>query len=258
MANVPSSGFVKSSGSTLTSQSAISLTTDISGILPIANGGTGSSSIAAGFVTSNGSVLSSQSIPSSGYVTSNGTTLSGNSYPSSGLVTSNGSAFSSTAFPAAGAVTSNGSAFSSHYREVVKNVGVTNNSTITYANIPDMVSATLPVGKYKISAKILYQSAATTTGSGIRLINNTATLSDVKIQWIIPLTATTGNIISQTSVATNSVSTATPAALATYMLTGDGVIDVSVAGTVILQLRSEVAASNISVQTGSVLEIEAL
>jgi hypothetical protein len=38
---VPSAGFVKSSGTVLTSTSSLSLTSDVTGILPVANGGTG-------------------------------------------------------------------------------------------------------------------------------------------------------------------------------------------------------------------------
>lgn len=41
VATVPSAGFVKSSGTALTSQASIGLTTDVTGVLPTANGGTG-------------------------------------------------------------------------------------------------------------------------------------------------------------------------------------------------------------------------
>lgn len=56
-----SSGFVTSNGSSLTSQSKIALASDVSGILPLGNGGTGQISFASGFITSNGVALSSQS-----------------------------------------------------------------------------------------------------------------------------------------------------------------------------------------------------
>lgn len=58
LANVPAAGLVVSNGNNLLTGQA-SLTTDVNGILPFANGGTGVAAIAAGFVTSNGAVLSS-------------------------------------------------------------------------------------------------------------------------------------------------------------------------------------------------------
>ena len=58
---VPSTGFVKSSGTALTSVTSIDLAADVGvSITPMANGGSGVATIAAGTVTSNGSVLSSK------------------------------------------------------------------------------------------------------------------------------------------------------------------------------------------------------
>ena len=155
-----------------------------------------------------------------------------------------------------GIVISNGSVLSSIYRSVIKNVGITTNTTVTYANISDLTSGSLPVGKYKIKAYIYYQSAATTTGIGLRLVNGTATVSNIKMQWTIPLTATTAANIAQIATTTNSVATSTPAANTTYLAIGQGIVDISSQGTIIPQLRSEIAGSAVSVQVGSVLEIE--
>lgn len=59
-ANVPAAGIVKSSGAILTSVSAIDVATEVSGILPMANGGSGVASLTSGPVFSNGTILTTK------------------------------------------------------------------------------------------------------------------------------------------------------------------------------------------------------
>ena len=50
-------------------------------------------------------------------------------------------------------------------------------TSTTYANITQLQSVSLPVGNYKFKAVIKFQTAATTTGIGLRFSNNSATVS---------------------------------------------------------------------------------
>jgi hypothetical protein len=60
-ASTLAAGVVKSNGTVLSS-SAVGLTTEVTGVLPIANGGTGASTLSSGVVKSNGTVLSSSAV----------------------------------------------------------------------------------------------------------------------------------------------------------------------------------------------------
>lgn len=74
--------------------SLLSLTASVSGILPIANGGTGAASLAAGYLKSSGAALSSVSlIP----IADGGTNSTGAAYNTNGVFYYNGTAFVNTA-----------------------------------------------------------------------------------------------------------------------------------------------------------------
>jgi hypothetical protein len=140
-------------------------------------------------------------------------------------------------------------------------VAQTANNT-NWQNITQLTSVSLPVGNYRIMGVIKFQSAATTTGIGLRFNVGTATVSDILAQWSIPTGAdgaanntydatqrTTGDIILGTSVG---------AANTNYAAVVEGFFTVSVAGTVLLQMRSEVGGSVVTVGVGSFIKIEAL
>lgn len=278
-----SSGLVRSNGTALSGNASVDLTSEVSNTLPISSGGTGSSAISSGFVKSNGSVLSSQSaialatdvsgtLPfanggtgstsiASGIVTSNGTALSSTAFPSSGIVLSSGSALSSTTFPTAGVVTSNGSLLSSYVRQALRVTATQTNTTVTPAAITELTTTSLAPGSYAYRGVIIFQTVATTTGIGFRVNPGTATLTSVYGKFLISQAAS-GTVqsfqYSQLNASTNVVSASVIAANTDTIATFEGMFTVSVAGTVSMQFRSEVAASGVSVRVGSFMIVEAI
>lgn len=225
IANVPATiGPVKSSGSDLTT-GLIDLPTETTGTLDIGRGGTNATSIA------------------SGYVTSNGTTLSGNSYPSAGLVTSTGSAFSSI------------------FRESLKVTATQSTSSITHGQVTELVSSSLPVGRYRFKGLFIYQSTATTTGIGFRMNVGSATVSQCVAKWNISQAA---NGVShdfeydQLNTSTNVTSASTLVANTDALTSVEGTFNVTAQGTMQIQFRSEINASAVSIRAGSYLLIEAI
>ena len=240
VANVPAVvGPVKSDGTTLSS-GLIDLITETSGTLDITKGGTGSTSISAGLVTSNGSTLSSQAIPSSG------------------IVTSNGSSLSSTTFPSSGVVTSNGSALSSYFREVLKTTTSQAVATTTPTNLTELTSSSLATGIYKFSGVLVFQSSAVAVGVGFRLNQVSSTLSTCYAKWNIAQAASGVSHdfqYDQLNTSTNVFSTSSLAANTDALVYVEGTFTVSSAGTVSIQMRSETGAS-VSVRAGSYILIE--
>lgn len=121
---------------------------------------------------------------------------------------------------------------------------------------------TLPVeaGKnYRIHARGQYQTAALTTGIGLR-IGGTATATGVRYQTIIfGLAATTFTVQAIAAIgASPAASTAVAVANTDYPWQIDGLIRVATAGTVTLDFASKVANSVVTVQPDSFLYLEEL
>lgn len=131
-------------------------------------------------------------------------------------------------------------------------------TSTTFANVTELVTPNLPVGRYTFQAIGVYQSTATTTGFGIRLANNTATVSSLIADWQISQAGngTTKNyLVSQLNTATNAPATAALTANADAPFSGRGVFSLSTSGSVAAQIRSEVAGSGVSIRINSVLII---
>ena len=135
----------------------------------------------------------------------------------------------------------------------------TTNSTITYANVTGLTSATLPVGLYAFRFDGQYQSAATATGVGFRITNGTATVTTMYGKWYNSQAAdgTAKSFqVDQLNSTTNVTSTSSSAANSNANISGEGVFRVTVAGTVAIQIRSEVGGSQVLVQPDAVFVIE--
>lgn len=148
-------------------------------------------------------------------------------------------------------------------KSLIKRMTVAQATTLTtYGNITELVSPSLPIGNYKIEALIRVQTVAATTGHGIRLAAGTATLSNLLIKWDLAantdLAPSYANPYTQRAVSDNIVSAAIGSANTDYMTVGQGFFTVTVAGTINLQFRSEVAGSAVTLGIGSNFILERL
>jgi pectin methylesterase-like acyl-CoA thioesterase len=134
------------------------------------------------------------------------------------------------------------------------------NSNATYTTVAELTTASLPTGLYRVSFRGRAQSASTTNGTGVRISNGTAVVSTVAVSWAI---AQGANGVSQkyqydqTAANTNVTSTSANAANTDFAITGDGVIRITSAGTLVIQLRSELngTASTLLADSSLVLEL---
>ncbi len=143
------------------------------------------------------------------------------------------------------------------YDFTIANTAIQSSTSTTYANLTEFVTPTLYPGNYIIEFEGTYQSAATTTGIGIRLNRATATVSFVSINWKFSQAANGTDKYfeySQTALADNVTSTASLTTNTNYPVVGLGIFSVSVAGTIALQFRSETGTS-VSIRPTSILSI---
>lgn len=138
---------------------------------------------------------------------------------------------------------------------------IQSSTSTTYAAITQLTSVSLPVGFYKIEAFIICQSTAVGTGVGLRIGQGTAVIgTPTGIQWNIGQAGngTDKNFqYHQTSPTDNISTTASDAANANFVVIGTGVINITTAGTISAQLRSETGTS-VSVRPNSILFIKAV
>jgi hypothetical protein len=131
----------------------------------------------------------------------------------------------------------------------------------TWTSITELTTGTLATGSYRFEYTGLFQSTAAATGVGFRLGAGTATITPCFGKWIISAAANgvaAGFQYDQLTATTDTTSATTPAANTDAVCTGFGSFTVTVAGTVAIQIRSETAATSVSVRTGSVVRIETI
>jgi hypothetical protein len=135
----------------------------------------------------------------------------------------------------------------------------TSSTSTTYATVTGLTTISLPTGLYKIKVLGKAQTASTTSGLGLRIAAGTATISNVGVAWSFSQGA---NGVSkdfrydQTATADNITSASTQAANTDFMVRGEGFIRVSVAGTVVVQFRSEsTTAATLQADTSFILEL---
>jgi hypothetical protein len=134
----------------------------------------------------------------------------------------------------------------------VTTAGDVTNSTTTYADVTGLSFAVVSGETYWFQASVLYDAAATTTGSKWS-INGPASPTRVAFKYSVSLTTTTttdGNAnFYDLPTASNATSAYTNANVALL----EGFITPSASGTVTVRFGSEVAASAITVKAGSIL-----
>jgi hypothetical protein len=137
-----------------------------------------------------------------------------------------------------------------------KRVTATQTSTsTTHANITELVTNSLAIGWYRFECAIIYQSAATTVGIGFRVNQGTAVLGSTQAIWRVNQAANGTDKsfeYDQIGLATNITSASTLAANTDTLARGDGLFNVTTAGTVAIQFRSETGGS-VSVRANSAL-----
>lgn len=124
------------------------------------------------------------------------------------------------------------------------------NSTTTLANVTGLAIALEANSTYAIDARVMFQTAAITTG--IRLTQAIPTGATVVAQWNTPTSLTASTLANQRAANTGAASTAIDTANANTLATGSLlVITGATAGSLQLRFSSEVSASNAVVKTGS-------
>jgi len=133
---------------------------------------------------------------------------------------------------------------------------IQSSTSTTYANITEFITASLEPGLYAIRLRGIMQSTALTTGVGLRLVGNTATVSELVINWKF---GQAGNgtdkhfEYAQILAADNITSQGVLTANANFPAIADGVFRITVGGSIAIQLRSEINASGMSIRPNSTL-----
>jgi len=128
---------------------------------------------------------------------------------------------------------------------------VTNN-TVTLANVTGLSVALVANSTYAVEAKVMFQTAATTTG--IRLTQSVPTGATVVAQWNTPTSLTARTLANQRAADAGAASTAIDSANANTLACGSLlVITGATAGNLQIRFASEVATSNAVVKAGSSL-----
>lgn len=124
------------------------------------------------------------------------------------------------------------------------------NSTVTLADVTGLLVALAANSTYAVEAKVMFQTAATTTG--IRLTQTVPTGATVVAQWNTPTSLTASTLANQRAADAGAASTAIDAANANTLASGSLlVITGATAGNLQIRFASEVAASNAVVKAGS-------
>lgn len=133
-------------------------------------------------------------------------------------------------------------------------------AVVTPTTITQLTTASLAVGTYKWSVRAICQSTNVGNGLGLRMVNVGATLGICNGKWNISqaVDGVSKNFqYDQLTVATNISSASALTANSDFLVTGDGILTVTVAGTIAVQLRSEGAVA-VSIRPNSYLHLERL
>lgn len=124
------------------------------------------------------------------------------------------------------------------------------NSTVTLADVTGLLVPLAANSTYAIEAKVMFQTAATTTG--IRLTQTIPTGATVVAQWNTPTSLTASTLANQRATDAGAASTAIDTANANTLATGSLLlITGATAGNLQIRFASEVATSNAVVKAGS-------
>jgi hypothetical protein len=128
-----------------------------------------------------------------------------------------------------------------------------------HSPITEMVSGSLDTGFYRVLFLGKYQSTNTAAGIGFRLIAGTATVGYYALAWEIQQAANGTDQdfqYKQVDAAINITSASVVAANTDYLWQGRGIIEITAAGTVQAQFRSETNGTGVSVRANSLMLLE--
>jgi hypothetical protein len=126
---------------------------------------------------------------------------------------------------------------------------VTNN-TVTLANATGLAIALAANSTYAVDARVMFQTAATTTG--IRLTQTVPTGATVVAQWNTPTSLTASTQANQRAIDTGAATTAIDTANANTLARAELLIITSAtAGNLQIRFASEIAASNAVIKASS-------
>lgn len=124
------------------------------------------------------------------------------------------------------------------------------NSTVTLADVTGLFVGLAANSTYAVEAKVMFQTAATTTG--IRLTQTVPTGATVVAQWNTPTSLTASTLANQRAADAGAASTAIDTANANTLASGSLLVNTgATAGNLQIRFASEVAASNAVVKAGS-------
>jgi hypothetical protein len=138
----------------------------------------------------------------------------------------------------------------------VVTTAVQSSTIIGYANVTELTTASLPTGLYQVQFIGIGQSTSTAVGIGIRLSSVSATVTTDNIDWNISQAAngTAKNFgYSQLASGTDISSASVLTANTDFPINGHGVLRITAAGTVSIQIRTELALTSVSIRPDSTL-----
>jgi len=128
-------------------------------------------------------------------------------------------------------------------------------ASVTPTTITELTSVSLATGFYELTAHLLWQSTSTLTGVGFRVQQVTAALGIIHLNWAIAQAAngTDRNFEYQQVLSADDIfAIAALTANANFTAKGFGIIEVTTAGTIAIQLRSE-GGTSVSIRPGSIM-----
>lgn len=127
------------------------------------------------------------------------------------------------------------------------------NSTINWINVPITAINTLPSGRYEVRGFFTFNSAAMTTGIGIRFAANSGSYSSMFLRWSIPVGPNGSTIMFwdriQLTAADNYVA-ASSTATTNNLAIVEGFFNTTTGVVPSLQIRSEVPGSAVTLTGG--------
>jgi hypothetical protein len=135
----------------------------------------------------------------------------------------------------------------------------TSNSSTTPTTVAQLTTTSLQPGLYAVRFSGIMQSGSATSGIGIRIVNGTATVSTVAVKWFISQgTAGTAQNYQydQLLTTTNLTSASVATANSSFLVRGEGLVRVTSAGTLSIQIRPETNGTAASILADSSLILE--
>lgn len=139
--------------------------------------------------------------------------------------------------------------------------GTQASTSTTMADVTELVTPVIPAGTYQWECEGAYQTAATTTGIGMRLVAGTSTMTRIFGMWNFRQAVdgvASMYTIAQLDQTLAAASASVIAATTNYPLSGVGYFTLSVAGTVKAQFATEVAASAATLAIGTNCSVRSL